>query len=323
MGGGVIGVDIFFVLSGFLITALLLEEESRAGRIDFVAFYRRRALRLFPALALLLPVVAIAANVSPEIDKTTAGLTTGAIPWVVGYVANWGRAIGTQMGLFGHTWSLAIEEQFYLLWPVVLLALLGKNRRYGRVIIVSLAVVLVVAVYRAVLWSAGAGVDRVANGTDMRADSLLVGCAIAAGLQRGLSLRPPPVVVALALGFLGFVIATQGPFAGFLYVGGLTFVALAAGVVILAALESPWLLNYRPLVLTGKISYGIYLWHFPIVFLVPLSWPVFVRAPLVIALTLLVAASSWYLVEERFLRLKRQGTMPRRATAASVGDRAV
>jgi len=323
MGGGVIGVDIFFVLSGFLITALLLEEESGTGRVDLLAFYRRRALRLFPALALLLPVVAIAANVSPEIDKTTAGLTTRAIPWVVGYAANWGRALGTQMGLFGHTWSLAIEEQFYLLWPFILLALLGKNRRYGRVIIVSIAVVFVVAVYRAFEWSAGAGVDRVANGTDMRADSLLVGCAIAVGLHRGLSLRPPPVVVALAVGFLAYVIATQGPFSGFLYLGGLTCVALAAGVIILALLESPWLLDHRPLVLTGRISYGIYLWHFPIVFLVPLSWPVFVRAPVVVALTVLIAALSWFLLEQRFLRLKPQRTTRGTAAAAPMGDRAV
>jgi peptidoglycan/LPS O-acetylase OafA/YrhL len=319
-GGGVIGVDIFFVLSGFLITSLLLEERSRSGHVDFVAFYRRRALRLFPALVLLLPVVVGAAMLSPTIDRETATLTREGVPWVVFYAANWARATGVQLGLFGHTWSLAIEEQFYLTWPILLVVLVGKDRRYGRAILVSLAAVILVAAHRAVEWSAGAGIDRVANGTDMRADSLLIGCAVALAMHRGLSLRPPLVLIALAVGFLGFVVVTQSGPSPFMYLGGLTLVALAAGVVILALLETPGPLGSRPFVAIGKISYGIYLWHFPMVFLVPFSWPLPARVCVVVALTLLAASSSWWIVEERFLRLKRS-RLPSRASLAVPGER--
>jgi peptidoglycan/LPS O-acetylase OafA/YrhL len=184
-------------------------------------------------------------------------------------------------------------------------------------------VAFLIAAHRALDWSAGAGIDRVANGTDMRADALLIGCAIAAGLHRGLWLRPPPAVVAVALAFIGFVVVTQGAFSGFLYLGGLTLVALAAGVLILALLESPRPLSYRPFVAVGKISYGIYLWHFPIVFLVPFSWPLLLRVPVVTGLTLIIAALSWWLVEERFLRLKRKLSMPSRVTVESAGDQVV
>ena len=171
MTGGVIGVDLFFVLSGFLITALLLQERERNGEVHYPAFYLRRALRLFPALAILLPVVAVAAHLSPGVDKATADLTTGGIPWVALYAANWARATGTQLGLFGHTWSLAIEEQFYLLWPTALFLLVRKRADYSRAVVLALAVAALVAAHRALEWLQGAGIDRVANGTDMRADA--------------------------------------------------------------------------------------------------------------------------------------------------------
>ena len=199
MHGGVIGVDLFFVLSGFLITGLLLEEQERNGQIHYPAFYARRALRLFPALVLLLPLVGIAAHLSPEIDKATGDLTTGGIPWVLLYLANWPRATGTQLGLFGHTWSLAIEEQFYLLWPAALFLLVRKRTDYPRALVVSLSVAALVAVHRAVEWLQGAGIDRVANGTDMRADALLIGCATALALHAGFRPRAPILLVLLTV----------------------------------------------------------------------------------------------------------------------------
>src|SRR5687767_15446414 len=104
MQGGIIGVDIFFVLSGFLITSLLLEERRRSGRVNHAEFYRRRALRLLPALALLIPVVAVVSRIAPTVDPHIADFTVGGIPWVILYTANWARAASTPLGLFDHTW---------------------------------------------------------------------------------------------------------------------------------------------------------------------------------------------------------------------------
>jgi peptidoglycan/LPS O-acetylase OafA/YrhL len=292
------------VLSGFLITALLLEERERNGSVGYVAFYQRRALRLFPALGVLLPIIAVAAHVAPTIGADIADQTTRGLPWVAFYAANWARAFGTQIGLFGHTWSLAIEEQFYLAWPITLAALLGRGRHLRRALAVCLSLAALVAIYRAIAWLDGVGVDRASNGTDMRADSLLVGCALALALHAGFRLRAPAGLTLLATGFLAWVVATQSAFSTFVYVGGLTAVAVAAAIVILALLQAPRALSAPPLVALGRISYGVYLWHFPVVFLVPLGWPLAVRVVVVVTITVSAAAASWWLVERRFLMLK-------------------
>jgi peptidoglycan/LPS O-acetylase OafA/YrhL len=302
--GGVIGVDLFFVLSGFLISALLLEEFERNGKVHYPAFYLRRALRLFPALAILLPVVSIAAHLSSGVDEPTADLTTGGIPWVVFYVANWARATGTQLGLFGHTWSLAIEEQFYMLWPATLFLLVRKRADYQRAFVVSLVVAAIVAAHRALEWIQGAGVDRVANGTDMRADALLIGCATALAVHAGFRPRVPMALVFGLFAVLAWIVVTQGNLSPFLYLGGLTLVALCTAAIILVLLERPLGLNTKVCVWLGRISYGVYLWHFPIVFLVPLPWPLLIRVAVVTTLTIGAAITSWFLVERRFLSLK-------------------
>jgi peptidoglycan/LPS O-acetylase OafA/YrhL len=317
MPGGIIGVDIFFVLSGFLITSLLLEERRRYGRVNHAEFYRRRALRLLPALALLIPVVAVVSQVAPTVGPHIADLTVGGIPWVILYAANWARATGTQLGLFGHTWSLAIEEQFYLVWPWVLWVLVGHGFRYRRALAVGIAAIACVAAFRAFLWASGSGVDRTYNGSDMRADALLVGCVIALARHAGVNLRVPSAFYAVATAFLAYVIATASPNSAFLYVGGLTLIAGAAGVIIIGLLQHPRMLTAAPLVWLGRISYGVYLWHYPIVVVMPVQWDLSVRVVVVIVATLAAAGLSWWIVERRFLALKRAGSASSRPSPPS------
>jgi peptidoglycan/LPS O-acetylase OafA/YrhL len=310
MSGGGIGVDIFFVLSGFLITALLVEERRRDGRVNHVAFYRRRALRLLPALFIMLPVVAAVSRIAPTVDPHTADLTVGGIPWVLFYVANWARATGTQLGLFGHTWSLAIEEQFYLIWPLMLWLLLGHALNYRRAVVISVLGILFVATLRAFVWMSGAGIDRTYNGSDMRADALLMGCVIALLRHAGVHLRVPRLLIAAATAFLALMIVTTGTRSDFLYVGGFTLAAGAAGVIIVGVLQHPTLLTAAPLVWLGRISYGVYLWHYPVVVAMPLRLEFSVRVALTILTTLAAAGVSWWVVERRFLALKRAGSTP-------------
>jgi peptidoglycan/LPS O-acetylase OafA/YrhL len=247
----------------------------------------------------------VAAQLVPAVGADVAEQTVRGVPWVAFYAANWARAFGTQIGLFGHTWSLAIEEQFYIVWPVTLAVVLGSGQRLWRGISTCLVVAGVIAVNRAVAWLGGAGVDRVSNGTDTQADALLIGCALALALHAGIRVRPPAALTWLAAMFLAWVVATQNVFSLFLYLGGLTAVALSAAVVIVALLDAPGLLGLRPFVALGRISYGVYLWQFPVVFLVPLGWPLPIRVIAVVGITLSVASASWWLIERRFLRLKR------------------
>ncbi|WP_146167812.1 acyltransferase, partial [Micromonospora sp. MH33] len=191
--GGFLGVDAFFVLSGFLITSLLLAEHRDTGRIDLVAFWGRRVRRLLPALLLVLLVVLVLSR------KLMPGTELGALRWdelaALGYVANWRMANrdGDYFAATGspsplqHTWSLGIEEQFYLLWPLLLIPLLGWAAKRGAVpprrrLGVALPVVLLgaagSALAAAALFTPGAP-DRVYYGTDTRAVALLVGAALA------------------------------------------------------------------------------------------------------------------------------------------------
>lgn len=179
--GGFLGVDVFFVLSGFLITTLLAEEWRRDRAIDLPRFYLRRALRLLPAyLALLAVCAAATAAGSParRADGFREVLVAGA------YVSNWPTLHQTALPRLGHTWSLAVEEQFYLAWPVVLLALLRSHARRGTVLAVVGGFALLSAGWRAALHATHAPDEpqvsllRLYMGLDTRADALLIGCGV-------------------------------------------------------------------------------------------------------------------------------------------------
>ena len=272
-------------------------------------------MRLLPALFLWCAAFAAAA---PFLNRATARSIYQGVALVLSYLLNWVPALGYPwVSPLGIAWSLAIEEQFYLLWPPLLLLLLRRGARPRRLAAGLAAAVAFVCAYRALLWQSGATITRVYYGTDTRADALLVGCLlgvlVACGLlPRGrnfkLFLRAAAASGALFL----CLISTRITWAsGWLYLGGLTVVACSAAAVVAATVVHPWrpallLLRFPPLVWFGRISYGLYLWHFPVTRLI---YPNQDRAPLAgkllaSALAVLCAAASYYLVERRFLRLK-------------------
>ena len=264
--GGFIGLDAFFVLSGFLITSLLLGEQARSGRISLSGFYRRRALRLLPALFFLLAAHAIYAwltHLSMHVE-----LTSGAA--VVFYVANWYRAAGHPVALgMGHLWSLAAEEQFYLVWPTVTVLFLGIKRS-PRTVYTTLAIgALVICVWRYILWHHGVTPFVIQQRTDCRADSMLVG-AFAGHLfvRRTLPRMQWSKLAWPALALMAYCVFFLSAKREFWYVGGFTLIAIAAAVVILAIADGEWggigLFNFAPFRTLGIVSYGVYLWHLPV-----------------------------------------------------------
>ena len=301
------GVTLFFVLSGFLITTLLLEEHARFGRIELRRFYERRLLRLMPALVLVLAVFG-AYSIA---DRTvSAPIVAPAF-----YVANFWLASGRSLGVFDHLWSLSMEEQFYLLWPVVLALTLRRSRRAAAVVtIAGVLISLGVGVLLAATHHEGVNWVRVRFGPDTRAHALLLGClgaALCSSLVRTPLVRRlcVPAVAVCALASM----TSDGSWLQHLVWRPL--VALAGVVLVLAMLDERSLLtrgaSWRPLVALGRISYGLYLWHFPIYSLVPRhvgSLPFAIRSALLVALSLAAATLSYRWIEQPFLRLKERLT---------------
>ncbi len=335
--GGYLGVDLFFVLSGFLITTLLLEEWTRSGRISLASFWGRRAKRLLPALFLVVAALAVylvcnavwgGAGANGLIDLS--GLRGDAI-WTLLYANNW-HLIYAHQSYFAqfstpsplqHTWSLAIEEQFYLVWPLVLLLLFKFGRAAWRRTGLILTIVLGVgsSVLMAVLFDPGVDPSRIYYGTDTRLFDLMAGATLAFLAAA----RPQPErrtrrtlhavgpLAAVALGVFWVTAGTPGGLPrNYMFEGGfLLCAALAALVVADARLIQPGrfsrALAVRPLHFLGTISYGIYLWHWPVIVYVNgtrtglSEWPLDI---LRVALTLALSTASYYLVE-RPIRLAR------------------
>jgi peptidoglycan/LPS O-acetylase OafA/YrhL/lysophospholipase L1-like esterase len=317
--GGFLGVDAFFVLSGFLITSLLLSEWRRNGRIGVVAFWCRRARRLLPALFLMLLGVAFysAAFAGP----LELGRIRGDALATIAYVANW-RPVFAGVSYFDqyqlpsplrHTWSLGIEEQYYLVWPLLLALLLVVRRVSLRTLAaVSVALLLSSALLMAFLFQPHHDPSRVYYGTDTRAQSLLVGAVLAMVLPRLsplLRLRAANWATngasILCIGGIAWAWVTTSGDSTLLYRGG--FLMLAAGVaVVITAAVQPQLgpvrkvLSLPPLRALGLISYGVYLWHWPIYMMLSPSrvgWDPYPLFALRVAVTLAVATASYKLLE--------------------------
>jgi peptidoglycan/LPS O-acetylase OafA/YrhL len=316
--GGFLGVDAFFVLSGFLITSLLLHEYATTGRIMLGAFWLRRARRLLPALLVVLVfVVGAFPAVLPRVEVDL--LRTDAYAALT-YWANW-RMIYRGSGNYftqtaapsplQHTWSLGIEEQFYLVWPLLLAGLLAlRLRRY--LLWVCLGAAAVSATLAAVLYNP-LDVNRAYQGTDTRAQALLIGCALAVLLSSRpvAAVRPKEKAALHLLAVVGLVVTawlwTHASGAGALLyrgglaLGGLSLAAVLAHSVLLPQGPAARLLGVAPVVWLGRISYGLYLWHWPLFQYVNgdrtgLTGPALLTTRL--ALTLAVATASFYLLEQ-------------------------
>jgi len=321
-GGGLLGVDIFFVLSGFLITSLLLDEWSETGTVSFRRFYERRARRLLPGLFLLLLLVAAYAQWFAETD-TLSTLRGDALSTIL-YVANWRFIFSGQSYFvhFGppspllHTWSLAVEEQFYLVWPAVALFVLRRRGRRGLAVAASIFMVAS-AVLTAVLLHHGVSVSRLYYGTDTRTQELMAGAVLAVAApfiaRNGRSWRWPVTV----LGGLGAVIllwalhsvSGQG---NFLYEGGFLLVAVASTAVVLLVVVEPRammarFLGWGVLGYIGRISYGLYLYHYPIFLMIDSEHSGLSGAALLVvrlAATLAAAVVSYHAIEMPIRRRK-------------------
>jgi peptidoglycan/LPS O-acetylase OafA/YrhL len=321
MHGGFLGVDVFFVLSGYLITSLLITERERTGRIHFAAFYRRRAARLAPAYLLML-VVATPIMAGPLRGTVLIPLWQ-AIGATAVYGANWvGVADIDTLGPIMHTWSLSIEEQFYVVWPLTFVLLNRGRRSLPRVLAVAIGLVIVA---RAAGWLLHPGAwPYVATFT--HSDGLLLGCLVAVLLRRQQLMdgvrRLPRAAVGTSLAVLAALAAVLTVDSPATYLAGLTLAVAATAVLVWHLLTtSPGALHralsWGPLVGVGRISYGLYLYHLPIFQLVQ-RWQLgFVRTlSLEVGLTFALALVSWYGLEQPVQRWVAR-RWPRQSPAAT------
>jgi peptidoglycan/LPS O-acetylase OafA/YrhL len=320
MHGGWVGVDIFFCLSGFLITALILDERRVYGRLDLRRFYARRACRLLPALLVFLGLWAVLLllfqgqnwlaatpsgnGVGRSVDLTGAFRDLGI---ALLYGANWDVIAGTMEAPLSHLWSLAVEEQFYLVWPSLLLALLLLRKPSLRLAAVG-TMITVSAVLPWLYWNGGAGKNRIYFGTDTRAVGLLAGAFAALvwherrAIGRAARLARTRALVGLAF-VLGIAWYLGNAPAKFVVMPALLGLAVSQLVPYLAAATGvlPRALSVRWLVWCGKRSYALYLWQYAwATWTHPLGlWP---GIPLGVLGTFACAQVSWVVVEAPILR---------------------
>lgn len=304
---GLFGVDMFFALSGFLITVLLMEEWNQTGKIQLKNFYIRRILRLYPAVVVMLIVFCLVASREYIISTLF-------------YFTNWVKALHLQPDslYLDHTWSLSIEEQYYVLWPVTLIALLRTKLSNKTIALIPLFLGLASALARGIFWNSTQDWFRVYMGTDLHADGLLIGSAFGLmtvyGLLPDLSKHKPVVSLITLITFLlaAWLLIEKQVTQSFIPLFGNLGVSLITLVIIsrLVNYPSPTVIkifSFPPLVKIGMISYGLYLWHAPVGAIIDnanFDLDPFLLMVGKVLVTVLAACVSYWVVEKPFLRLK-------------------
>lgn len=280
LAGGFLGVDLFFALSGYLITDLLLREITATGTVSLIAFWGRRIRRLVPALAVMLAGVTLLVRVAGTPDMVRTTLADG--PWVQADLINWhllaeSASYWDRFGdprVFEHLWSIAVEEQFYVVWPALLLIVARWGGRVERRVALMAALGAAVSLVLMVALLNPADPTRVYTGTDTRAFSLLLGAVAATEPARALlarlaGRRAGALTASLAAGIGAMWLLADGTNSLWLYRGGLFAHSLAAALLVgLCARSSETVvaraLAWRPLRRLGRVSYSLYLWHWPV-----------------------------------------------------------
>ena len=326
--GAAVPLDMFFVLSGFLITALLLREQSRWGKIGTGAFYRRRVLRLLPALYLVVAANALFAYFTHQWFH----IETPSILSVLFYYSNFYSASAAGplspklANGFQHLWSLAFEEQFYFIWPGITIFVLSMRLRLRTVVIIILALIVMIGVHRAILWEEAPRWWSYLYRTDTRADSILWGALLAHIWMR---YREPKrgVVLAgwIAAAFLLFTLIFTNEYGSFLYMGGFDLIDIACAFLLLAILDGRWggrhLFELKPFVAMGIVSYAFYLWHLPVFFAIryfDAHWKYVVRVVVAFSVTMTMTLISWFALERPLMRWSQRMENDRRVKLDAV-----
>lgn len=314
--GAFVNLELFFALSGFLITALLLQEFKNHAAIDLKAFYIRRFLRLGPALLFFL-VCYLLFCYNYYKDSETRIHQLQDVLIVLFYSANWTRAFGMQRpDVLGHCWSLSVEEQFYSIWPIMVVFLVRLSNRKR-----SLAIAMLFPlpwIWRIYLLTQGASWDRVYNGFDCRADSLLAGCLIASLWYSGVFSRwrhwrfLAPLLATIAIIALAVLTVYADWQSMALYNWQYAVISLAAVIIIVDVTNRPrgflaHAMSFPIVFGIGTISYGLYLWHYPVIHFIGLTGYTGSAAVWLSAgVTIGFASLSWFVIERPALCLKKK-----------------
>ena len=317
LSGGALGVDMFFVLSGFLISSILLRERTRGDRLTLKPFYLRRATRLLPALTAFL--LAYSAYGLLTHQSTTVVLST--VVAGVTYSTNWYLAFHNVADFLtmSHLWSLALEEQFYLVWPAAFMLLISTRRSTRTTLWFCAAAIVALWLLRIndwATWYTTLHHSALEISGTLYAGSLLIGAAAAViGVRPFAGTRILPIAATIASGVMLWIFTVGDTYSKFVNYGGLEVFAVCVAIIILAIVEQRWIGSkfwaLKPLRLTGRVSYGIYLWH-PLVFTAVLhytpTWHWYSRLILSAAAIAGATAFSWYLVEQPAQRLRKRLT---------------
>lgn len=321
--GGLLGVTVFFVLSGYLITDLLIAEFHTSDRINFKDFWLRRARRLLPAMFTMLLVVITWVTIFEQAmldrleEDTVAAILYVSNWWYIFQDLSYFESFGPP-SLLTHFWSLAVEEQFYILWPLVILLVLKMKVKEGSMFSLMLLGAIASAAAMALLYEPGTDPSRVYYGTDTRIFSLLLGASLAVVWpSRKLSTNLPSeirwkldFVGLFGLLFIFYMFWSADQYQDFLYQGGMVAMSVAS-LLVVAVIVHPssklnTILGFKPLRWIGVRSYGIYLWHFPVIVLTSPQWgadaPSLVQTSLQLVLILTFASLSWTFIENPIRR---------------------